>query len=128
MKKQTIALSIIGLVLVTGMASSTILINQAKDKAKASNAQTNASNIANEKTVTYKGQEGKTALELLKNTAKVETSGTGENSFITTINGIAANSKNEYWSYTINGILASVGAATYITKDSDIIKWAITSF
>lgn len=82
----------------------------------------------NGKTVSYKGQTGKTALELLQKSAKVLMSGTGENAFVTSINGVVANSSNQYWQLKVNDKSASVGAGSLITKDSDTITWELTSF
>lgn len=80
------------------------------------------------KTVSYKGQTGKTALELLQKNANVLMSGTGKNAFVTSINGVAANPSNQYWQLKVNNKSASVGAGSLITKDSDTISWELTSF
>lgn len=78
--------------------------------------------------LTYKGSEGKTALELLRNKAQIVTSGEGENAFVTSINGVIADSSKEYWSLSINGEPSMVGAGSYITKDGDVIKWDLITF
>ena len=79
-------------------------------------------------TLTYQGQEGKTALELLESTAQTVKSGEGENAYITSINGVAADSTKEYWAFSINGEASMVGVGSYITKSSDVIKWDLTAF
>lgn len=79
-------------------------------------------------TLTYQGQEGKTALELLESTAQTVKAGEGENAYITSINGVAADSTKEYWAFSINGEASMVGAGSYITKGSDVIKWDLTTF
>jgi len=76
-------------------------------------------------TISYKGEDGKTALELLKSKYKVETqsfSSGGE--FVKTINGTAPDSSH-YWSFYINGVESSVGAGSYTTKSSDTIEWKL---
>ena len=78
-------------------------------------------------TLTYQGQDGKTALELLKSTAKTVISGEGENAYVTSINGTAADSKKEYWTFSINGEASTVGAGSYVTKSSDVIKWDLAT-
>lgn len=79
--------------------------------------------------ITYSGSDGITALVLLEKTAVIKTSGTGEMAFITDINGVTADSaKNEFWAFEVNGQSASVGAGSYITKNSDIITWKLSSF
>jgi len=82
----------------------------------------------NGKTITYKGKEGSTALVLLQENCATETKGNGESAYITKINGIEANSSNEFWSFKINGEMAQVGAGSYITKDADTITWELSSF
>lgn len=78
--------------------------------------------------ISYSGQDGKTALELLKQEIDdVEISGEGEMAFVTAINGIASED-NKYWMFFINGQSAEVGAGSYITKNSDVIKWELTAF
>lgn len=80
------------------------------------------------KTLSYQGQDGKTALELLESAATIEKSGEGENAYITSINGVAADSTKEYWAFSINGEASMVGAGSYVTKSSDVIKWDLTTF
>lgn len=75
--------------------------------------------------VTYKGVEGKNALELLKQSHEVETKsyeGLGE--LVTSIDGVAADSKH-FWALYVNGQQSQVGAAAYISKDTDTIVWKL---
>jgi len=78
--------------------------------------------------LTYSGKDGKTALELLEQNAKIKTNGTGTNAFITSINGVTANSSNQYWAFYINGESSTVGAGSYTTKSTDTISWKLESF
>lgn len=78
--------------------------------------------------ISYKGKTNTTALSLLEKNAEIKTSGSGKNAFVTTINGVTANPKNQYWAFYINGKSATVGAGSYITKDSDTIIWKLSSF
>jgi len=76
-------------------------------------------------TFSYKGVDGKNALELLKINHKVETkdfSGLGE--YVEAIDGIKPDSKH-FWKFFINGKSATVGAGTYVTKNSDMLEWEI---
>ncbi len=73
--------------------------------------------------VDYQGVEGKTALELLKQKATVETKnyeGIGE--LVISINGIPSTSDN-YWIFYVNGEQAQVGAGDYVTKPTDRLSW-----
>ncbi len=76
--------------------------------------------------LSYKGEEGKDALELLKEKAKIEQDKSG---LIISINGRKANSSvREYWAFYVNGKLAPVGPADYKTKDVDTIEWKIEKY
>ena len=80
-------------------------------------------------TLSYEGSAGKTALELLLEKAAVAMTGSGENAFVTAINGRMANeSAREYWSLWVNGEAAQVGAGSYVTKDGDLVEWKITTY
>ncbi len=79
------------------------------------------------KTVSYDGQDGKTALELLKALATTETESSAYGDFVTSINGLKAESNKEYWSFYVNGAYASEGAGTYKTSDTEKIQWKLES-
>lgn len=76
--------------------------------------------------VEYKGENGKTALELLKVNypGKVETKSTSFGEFVSAINGITPDD-NHFWSFYVNGQLSNEGAGTYKTKDTDTITWKL---
>jgi hypothetical protein len=74
----------------------------------------------------YKGEESKNALEILKNKAKVEQNLTG---LVVSINDRMADAtKKEYWSFYVNGKMAQVGPADYNTKNSDLIEWKVEKY
>lgn len=79
----------------------------------------------NGSTISYQGQEGKNALELLKTKVQVETKDTSFGPQIMAINGVKATDK-EFWLFSVNGQPASVGAHQYQTKDGDKIEWKLT--
>jgi hypothetical protein len=75
------------------------------------------------------GFVGQTALEVTQSDAKVVTSGTGVNAFVTSINGRVANSKkHEFWELDANGTETLVGAGSYIIKKGDSILWRINTY
>lgn len=119
MKKRIIGILVL-IILVAGIGVGVLIVNKSNNT-KPSTTTTTTSEITN---ITYKGQDGVTAFVLLQQNAKVLYSGTGENVFVTSINGIASNDAEKmYWTYYINGEMAMVGVNSYITKDSDIITW-----
>ncbi len=74
----------------------------------------------------YKGENGKNALIILKKMAKVEQ---GSSGLVTSINGrLALSLKREFWAFYVNGKMANVGPAEYNTKDQDLIKWQIEKY
>lgn len=78
------------------------------------------------KTFFYKGRVGKNALELLKVYADVEQDRSG---LVVSIKGRASdNAKREYWAFYVNGKMAQVGPADYVTKNNDVIEWKIEKY
>ena len=74
-------------------------------------------------------ENGKTALDLLKNASSVKTQGEGTNAYVTELNGIKADTtKKEFWAFYVNGKLADVGADSYKLKANDQILWKIETF
>lgn len=76
--------------------------------------------------VSYKGEEGKDALVLLKQKYSVTQGASG---LVVGINGKKADSKNrEYWAFYVNGKMANVGSSDYETKNEDLIEWKIEKY
>ena len=77
-------------------------------------------------TFSYKGAAGKDALSLLKNRFPVEQNASG---LVTSIHGQKADDKkHQYWAFFINGKMAEVGPAQYVTKDGDVLVWKIEKY
>lgn len=74
----------------------------------------------------YQGLEHCDALSILKIYRTVETKdfGAGLGEFVETIDGIESAS-DEFWAFYVNGESSTVGASSYITKDSDLIEWKL---
>ena len=73
--------------------------------------------------VSYKGVNDKTALELLKEVAQVETKDSSYGVYVDTINGIKGGTDGKYWTFYVNGSMATTGADAYKTKDGEVIEW-----
>jgi len=79
--------------------------------------------------VSYQIEEGKTALDLLKISKKIETKGEGVNAYVVSIDGRKAENENrEYWAFYVNGKMANVGAGSYQLKNGDKIEWKIEKY
>jgi hypothetical protein len=76
--------------------------------------------------IQYQGQDGRSALDLLKVFHRVDTKETSYGPMIVGIDGLAPDSSH-FWAFYVNGKLADVGADKYITKNSDQIEWKVES-
>ena len=74
--------------------------------------------------LSYKGQDGVSALTLLKKHATVQTKHYSFGDMVTSINGTAGNGP-KYWTFYVNGKQADVGAGSYTTKSSDTLMWKL---
>ena len=73
--------------------------------------------------VGYNGQDGKTALELLKANATVVTKDSSYGPYVDSINGVQGGTDGKYWAFYVNDEMAQVGADAYQTKSGDKIEW-----
>ncbi|MBI2621436.1 MAG: DUF4430 domain-containing protein [Candidatus Levybacteria bacterium] len=74
----------------------------------------------------YKGEDGKDALTILKEKIRVEESSSG---LVISINNRKAEEDNkEFWAFYVNGKMAEVGPSDYQTKDGDLIEWKIQKY
>jgi hypothetical protein len=74
--------------------------------------------------ISYKGQTGKTALELLEAKYPTKTKSTSYGDMVIAINNIAPDAKH-FWAFYINGQFANVGAGSYQTKNGDTLSWKL---
>lgn len=76
-------------------------------------------------TISFNGQEGKTALEALKSFHNVETKSYGElGEFIDSIDSIKPDAKH-FWAFYVNGKNSSTGAGEYNTHDDDTLEFKV---
>lgn len=112
-------LNVVAMVIVIVIAG---LVGWGVDLARQNKASKNTPAVAAVQAVTYDGQDGQNALDLLKQIATVQTQDSSMGVFVTSINGIE-NTNTQYWMFYVNGELASVAADQYQTKSSDKIEW-----
>ncbi len=84
-------------------------------------ANTNAATVSS---VTYAGQDGKNALELLQVHHQVDTSAQG---FVNAIDSKKPGD-HEFWAFYVNGDQAQVGAKDFVTKTTDAIEWKLEKY
>ena len=83
--------------------------------------------VVNERLViAYNGEDGKTALEILKSRAQVRTSTSSLGELVEEINGVKGND-HEHLLFFVNGQMSKVGAGGYVTKAADRIEWKLVS-
>lgn len=74
--------------------------------------------------VQYSGQDGKTALELLKAKFTIETQNIAGVETVVSISG-KKSSANEYWAFLVGGVESVQSASSYVTKTTDVITWEL---
>lgn len=75
--------------------------------------------------ITYKGKNGKTALDLLKAEVKVSTRQSSYGEYIDSIDGVQSGKDGKYWEMYVNGSQAPIAANSYMTRDGDEIEWRL---
>jgi hypothetical protein len=105
-------------------------VSQPNEQPKVASSQTSvqkpaaSSAVVRADYVSYPGQDGKNALELLKSHTKVQTKSSSFGDMVVAINGKDGANK-KYWTFYINGEMAQVGAGAYTTKNADKIEWKL---
>jgi hypothetical protein len=73
--------------------------------------------------LSYKGENGKTALALLKEHAAVVTKQSSFGEYVDSIDEVKGGTDNKYWTFYVNGVQSQVGAGAYVSKNGDNIEW-----
>ncbi len=85
--------------------------------------QENQGEIAGQNTIYYLGEDGKSALTILKERETVETKSSSLGEYVDSINGIKGGTDGKYWILYVNGEMSQIGADQYQTQITDIIEW-----
>ena len=72
----------------------------------------------------YRGEEGKTALELLRENYNIETEEYSFGEMVVSINGVAAG-EGEFWAFYVDGEMSEVGAGELVTSDGQLLEWKL---
>lgn len=73
--------------------------------------------------VTFVATKGRNVLDQLKDHASVQTKDSQYGPFVDAING--QKQEGKYWGFYVNGKMAQVGAAAYITQGGEDIEWKL---
>jgi hypothetical protein len=114
---------VFGLLLVVGGAS-LYTGNNARKPTVAGVSTVKASSSGQTSNIGYKGHDGQSALDGLKQAANVQTKQSSLGEYVVAINGNDGGGK-KYWMFYVNGQESSVGAAAYVTKSTDNIEWKL---
>ncbi len=80
--------------------------------------------ISPEYRIVYAGEDGKTALALLReHSESVVTEGAGDELLVTAINGIEGGVEGRYWLYYVNEQAGLIAASRMNTVEGDSIEW-----
>lgn len=124
-KSKGLLVAIIGLVVaITGSAGLVLATN--KRGAQDSALKVSVTVPAEQSKFTYlkyQGQDGKTALTILKTKADVVTKDSSYGTYVDSINGVKGGDSGKYWALYVNGSPAQVGADAYTTKTGESIEW-----
>ena len=74
--------------------------------------------------IAYDGEDGKTALELLKARAQIRTARSQLGELVEEINGVSSGD-GHYLIYFVNGAMAKTGAEQYVTRRGDKVEWKL---
>jgi hypothetical protein len=124
-KIETIVIAVI--ILLLGVAYG--LLNDEVDTPTTQNNQatntTTQQQVASESLIRYSGQDGRTAMDILKANYNVQTQSFGDmGDFVKSIDGVEPDNKH-FWALYVNGSVSQVGADQYVTKSSDILEWKL---
>lgn len=111
-------------ILAVGGILTTLYIQNVKKTDEASQTQTTTEVKVDPEYITYVATAGKTSLDQLKevNSTVVTTSSTWGD-FVDTVNGLKGGTDGKYWTFYIDGEMASVGAGSYTQKGGEKIEW-----
>lgn len=79
---------------------------------------------SNPEYISYTAVAGKTSLDQLKeSTSDVQTKTTEYGEYVDTIGSLIGGTDGKYWTFYIDGEMASVGAGSYTQKGGEKIEW-----
>lgn len=120
-KNSTITIIIVLLLVSTG---ATVGVLQAVTRSgNTHTARVAGSTVRASGDVTFTAQAGKSVLAQLQDRAKVVTKKSSYGAYVASINGKASGNDGKYWTFYVNGKVASKNAAEYITNGGEKIQW-----
>lgn len=125
-KTKQLIVGMVALLVVTTAGTAGLLASRPQSsKPQVQASTTQSEQPANAEYISYKGEDGKNALELLKTHAKVVTKDSSYGPFVDSIDGVQGGVNGKYWAFYINGQMSQVGASGYTTKNGDKLEWKL---
>jgi hypothetical protein len=114
-------ISVTAALIVAGFGTAALLSRTPIESAAATTSQVKKVQSDN---VSYVGQKGVTALAQLKDVAEgVVTKSSSYGDYVNAIGERTSGSDGKYWTFYVDGKLASVGAGAYTAKGGEKIEW-----
>lgn len=119
---KKIAVSVVVAIVVAGFGTFAILHRTPTDSTAAATVSTVQK--VQPDSVSYTGKKGVTALVQLKETADgVVTKSSSYGDYVDGIGERKGGTDGKYWSFYVDGKMASVGAGAYVSKGGEKIEW-----
>lgn len=118
---------IIALMIVLLMALGVVTGELAKRTAIDATPTTSQTSTTTIRPISYKGENGKSVLELLKRDHSVETIDSSFGVFVRSIDGVAAQ-ESAAWIFYVDGAIAEGAADKAITQDGQTVEWRYETF
>ncbi len=124
MKIKTTIIAIFAAIIIGIGAGTLVLLNTEEAEAPAEPTnETSAVQEAPQETITFTAEAGKSVLDQLTGRAVVETKESDSGVYVDSINGKSGGDDGKYWTLYVNGEIAKVGSAEYITQGGETIEW-----
>lgn len=128
MKTKRTIVTIFGAVVLAIAATSFVLVNLNNAPPVAIEQTPEPSVLATEQqapadTVRFTAEANRTVLDQLAAHAAIETKDSTYGVYVDTINGKQGGTDGKYWTFYVDGQMAQVGAAEYVTQGGEVIEW-----
>jgi hypothetical protein len=123
MKIKTTIIAVFSAVVLAIGVTAVVLTNQPTQSNETAVADAQKVEAAQSERLEFTAEADKTVLEQTEAKARVVTKGSDYGPYVDSINDIQGGTDNKYWSFYVNGQLAPIGAAEYVTEGGETIEW-----
>ena len=123
LSKNVIIGLIVAAILVVASATAVLVLQNRDTEQPQDSSEQTGQVIENSVDVSYTAKAGETVLDQLRDVADIEVSSSSYGDIVSSINGTNSGDDGKYWLYYVNGEMANVGAAEYVTEGGELIEW-----